>query len=113
MAEHNHVVSKDGNVTMDRVTEALDRIEPGQKERILSDFEQFKAYLGKRIQLAQRIGLNEEQLALAAGKIADYLAAYEEPRNSEEKLLLELWRAGNKEERHRLAHMLVKMVQQE
>lgn len=56
--------------------------------------------------------MSNEQLALAAEKIADYLAAYEEPRNSEEKLLLELWKAGNKEERHRLAHMLVKMVQQ-
>ncbi|MEK3718067.1 DUF3243 domain-containing protein [Paenibacillus sp. FSL R7-0333] len=111
MSEHNHVVSKDGSVTMNRVTEALDRIDPGQKEMILDNFGQFKAYLGKRIQLAQKIGLSEEQLALAAEKIADYLAAYEEPRNSEEKLLLELWKAGNKEERHRLAHMLVKMVQ--
>ncbi|WP_405104945.1 DUF3243 domain-containing protein [Paenibacillus sp. FSL K6-1217] len=112
MSEHNHVVSKDGSVTMNRVTEALDRIDPEQKEMILDNFEQFKAYLGKRIQLAQKIGLSNEQLALAAEKIADYLAAYEEPRNSEEKLLLELWKAGNKEERHRLAHMLVKMVQQ-
>lgn len=112
MSEHNHVVSKDGSVTMNRVTEALDRIDPGQKEMILDNFEHFKAYLGKRIQLAQKIGLSEEQLALAAEKIAGYLAAYEEPRNSEEKLLLELWKAGNKDERHRLAHMLVKMVQQ-
>ncbi|MBP2110072.1 DUF3243 domain-containing protein [Paenibacillus silagei] len=111
MSEHNHVVSKDGSVTMNRVTEALDRIDPGQKEMILDNFGQFKAYLGKRIQLAQKIGLSDEQLAQAAEKIADYLAAYEEPRNSEEKLLLELWKAGNKEERHRLAHMLVKMVQ--
>ncbi|MEK4003952.1 DUF3243 domain-containing protein [Paenibacillus sp. FSL H3-0333] len=111
MSEHNHVVSKDGSVTMNRVTDALDRIDPGQKEMILDNFGQFKAYLGKRIQLAQKIGLSDEQLALAAEKIADYLAAYEEPRNSEEKLLLELWKAGNKEERHRLAHMLVKMVQ--
>ncbi|ETT72157.1 hypothetical protein C173_15104 [Paenibacillus sp. FSL R7-277] len=111
MSEHNHVVSKDGSVTMNRVTEALDRIDPGQKEMILDNFGQFKAYLGKRIQLAQKIGLSDEQLALAAEKIADYLAAYEEPRNSEEKLLLELWKAGNTEERHRLAHMLVKMVQ--
>lgn len=111
MSEHNHVVSKDGSVTMHRVNDALDRIEPEQKELILNNFEDFKSYLGKRIHLAQKIGLSEEQLAVAAEKIADYLAAYEDPRNSEEKLLLELWKAGNKEERHRLAHMLVKMVQ--
>ncbi|MNW69860.1 hypothetical protein D3C74_489760 [compost metagenome] len=29
---------------------------------------------------------------------------------SEEKLLLELWKVGSKEERHRLAHMLVKLA---
>ncbi|MEK5240164.1 DUF3243 domain-containing protein [Paenibacillus sp. FSL L8-0470] len=112
MSEHNHVVSKDGSVTMNRVNDALDRIEPEQKEVILNNFQEFKSYLSKRIQLAQKIGLSDEQLVLAAEKIADYLAAYEEPRNSEEKLLLELWKVGSKEERHRLAHMLVKLVQE-
>lgn len=112
MSEHNHVVSKDGSLTMNRVDEALDRIEPEQREMILNNFAEFKGYLSKRIHLAQKIGLGEEQLALAAEKIADYLAKYEEPRNSEEKLLLELWRVGTKEERHRLAHMLVKLAQQ-
>ncbi|MEC0169270.1 DUF3243 domain-containing protein [Paenibacillus graminis] len=110
MSEHNHVVNKDGNVTIAKVSEALDRIDPEQKEVILKNFEDFRSYLGKRIQLAQKIGLGEEQLAAAAEKIADYLAAHEEPRNSEEKLLLELWKVGSKDERHRLAHMLVKLA---
>ncbi|CQR58728.1 DUF3243 domain-containing protein [Paenibacillus riograndensis] len=110
MSEHNHVVNKDGNVTMAKVSDALDRIEPEQKDVILKNFEDFRSYLRKRIQLAQKIGLGEEQLAAAAEKIADYLAAHEEPRNSEEKLLLELWKVGSKEERQRLAHMLVKLA---
>lgn len=111
MSEHNHVVSKDGDVAMDKVNEALDRIDPERKEEILSDFESFRDYLGKRIQLAQKIGLTEEQLATAAEKVADYLAKHEEPRNSEEKLLLELWKAGTPEQRHSLAHMMIRMVQ--
>lgn len=112
MSEHNHVVNKDGDVALNRVNDALDRIEPEQKEMILNNFQDFKNYLSKRIHLAQKIGLGEEQLAVAAEKIADYLAAYEEPRNSEEKLLLELWKVGSKEERHSLAHMMVKLVQE-
>lgn len=111
MSEHNHVVSKDGSVAMDKVNEALERIEPGQKQEILEHFQSFQNYLGKRIQLAKKIGLSEEQLAVAAEKVADYLAKHEEPRNSEEKLLLELWRVGSKQERHMLAHMLVKLAQ--
>ncbi|GGF86934.1 hypothetical protein GCM10010912_35270 [Paenibacillus albidus] len=47
MAEHNHVVTKDGNVSMQRVDDALDRIEPGQKEAILENFNSFKSYDGK------------------------------------------------------------------
>ena len=112
MSEHNHVVSKDGSVAMQKVDEALDRIAPGQKEEILEHFQTFQTYLGKRIQLAQKIGMNEEQLAITAEKVADYLAKHEEPRNSEEKLLLELWRVGTQEERHKLAHMLVKLAQE-
>ncbi|CAM4285300.1 DUF3243 domain-containing protein [Paenibacillus typhae] len=110
MSEHNHVVSKDGDVSINRVGDALERIDPAQREQILDDFGNFQHYLSKRIQLAQKIGLGEEQLAVAAEKVADYLADHEEPRNSEEKLLQELWKVGNKEERHRLAHMLVKLA---
>lgn len=112
MSEHNHVISKDGSVAMQKVYEALYRIGPDQKEAILEHFQSFQQYLGKRIHLAQKIGLSEETLAIAAEKVADYLAKHEEPRNSEEKLLSELWRVGNKEERHKLAHMLVKLAQE-
>ncbi|KAA9008433.1 DUF3243 domain-containing protein [Paenibacillus spiritus] len=111
MSEHNHMVSKDGSVEVGRVKETLDRIEPEQRDAILENFESFKGYLSKRIHLAEKIGLGEEQLAVAAEKVADYLAAHEEPRNSEEKLLLELWKLGTKEERHKLAHLLVKLAQ--
>ncbi|KUP21495.1 MULTISPECIES: DUF3243 domain-containing protein [unclassified Paenibacillus] len=110
MSEHNHVVSKDGNVSMGRVGDVLERIEPQQREQILDNFGEFQQYLSKRIHLAQKIGMGEEQLAVAAEKVADYLANHEEPRNSEQKLLQELWKVGNKEERHRLAHMLVKLA---
>jgi hypothetical protein len=47
---------------------------------------------------------------LAAEKVEDYLAKHEEPKNREEKLLQELWKVGDKEERHKLPHMLVKLV---
>lgn len=111
MSEHNHVVKKDGELDMSKMDDALNRIDDGEKERILSNFDSFKSYLHKRIQLAQSMGLNEEQLAQAAEKVANYLAANEEPRNSEEKLLQELWKVGSKEEQHMLAHMLVKLAQ--
>ncbi|WP_054958068.1 DUF3243 domain-containing protein [Paenibacillus dakarensis] len=111
MSEHNHVVNKNGELDMNKMDDAINRMDDGEKDRILANFDSFKSYLHKRIQLAQSIGLSEEQVARAAEKVAGYLAANEEPRNSEEKLLQELWKVGTKEEQHQLAHLLVKLAQ--
>jgi len=113
MAEKEHVVQKDGNVNTENVDKALSKIDPGRVEDIVSNFEIFKKYLHKRLDVAQKIGLNEEQLVDTAQKVADYLADKVEPRNREEKLLQELWKVGNEEERHKLAQMLVKLVDEQ
>lgn len=111
MSEDNHVVNKDGELDMNKVDATLDRISDSRKDGILSDFEVFQSYLSKRVRLAESIGLNEEQMARTAEKIAGYLSENEEPRNREEKLLQELWKVGTQEERHKLSHMLVKLAQ--
>jgi hypothetical protein len=113
MENEKHVVEKDGDLDVNKVGDAIDRIDDSRKQRILEDFNGFKSYLSKRIQMAQSIGLSEEQLAMAAEKVADYLAEHEEPRNSEENLLQQLWKVGDKDQRHKLAHMLVRLAQSE
>ncbi|MDQ0219944.1 DUF3243 domain-containing protein [Peribacillus cavernae] len=110
MAEKEHIVLKNGTVHTENVDEALRKIEPEKVDEILSNFENFKSYLDKRLDIMKKVGLEEEQLANTAEKVADYLADKIEPKNREEKLLQELWKVGNDEERHKLAHMLVKLV---
>jgi hypothetical protein len=56
--------------------------------------------------------MSEEMLANATEKVANYLAKHEEPKNREEYLLKQLWLAGNKEQQHQLAHMLLNMVKE-
>jgi hypothetical protein len=104
--EHNTNDSKMGNKVDDR----LSNMSEDKKEDILSNFASFKSYLGDKVEKADKLGLNEEQKARAAQKVGDYLANHEEPKNREEKLLYELWKAGDKEEQHMLSHMLVKLV---
>ncbi|GAA0136470.1 DUF3243 domain-containing protein [Paenibacillus sp. YSY-4.3] len=110
MSEHNHVVNKEGEMALNKVDDAIKRMDGERKEDILENFDAFKRYLGGRIEVAQGIGLSEETMAKAAEKIGDYLAANEEPRNREEKLLQELWKAGEQEHRHALAHILVRLA---
>lgn len=113
MAEENHIISKNGNLDEQKIGEAVERMGSDRKDQVLSDFDGFKSFLSKRIEMGKSIGLGEEQLAKAAEKVSDYLAKNEEPRNSEEQLLQQLWKVGEQEERHALAHMLVRLAQTE
>ncbi|PLR95261.1 DUF3243 domain-containing protein [Bacillus sp. T33-2] len=106
--EHN-MNSLDGNAA-EKLNHKLENISAGQKEEILANFEKFKEYLGSKVSMGKSMGLSEEQLANAAQKVGDYLAAKVEPQNREEKLLQELWKAGSEEERHMLSHMLIKLI---
>ncbi|MDF2964247.1 MAG: yflH [Paenibacillus sp.] len=96
---------------VNKVEDTLQHMDSGKKEQILSSFNEFKRYLGGKIELAESMGLSEEHLAKLAQKVANYLAAHEEPRNTEEKLLQELWKVGTQQEQHKLAHMLVRLAQ--
>lgn len=98
------------NKVGNKVEDALQNMDNDKREEILSNFEQFKSFLGDKVSKGEKLGLNEEQLAVAAQKVGDYLAQREEPRNREEKLLQELWKVGTEEEQHKLAHLLVKLV---
>ncbi len=94
-----------------KVEGAINSMSEEKKEDILSSFQGFKSYLGDKVSKGEKLGMNEEQLAKTAQKVADYLAKHEEPRNREENLLHELWKVGDKEQQHHLAHMLVRLVQ--
>ena len=79
---------------------------------VLSSFDAFREFLSGKVRLGENLGMNEEQLANSAQKVAEYLADKEPPKNSEERLLQELWKVGTEEEHHKLAHMLVRLVKQ-
>ncbi|MDM5317756.1 DUF3243 domain-containing protein [Fictibacillus sp. b24] len=108
--DSRHMVDEERNVDTSKVEETASRMSESKKDEILSNFEEFKSYLHSKVQIGEKMGMSEETLAKTAEKVADYLADHEEPRNSEENLLKELWKVGEQEERHKLAHMLVKLV---
>ncbi|MFC3804243.1 DUF3243 domain-containing protein [Cohnella sp. GCM10012308] len=112
MSESQHIIDKEEQIDTSKVGDTISRIDAPKKDEILSNFESFKSYLNRRIALGESLGLSEEQLAQVAEKVADYLAAHEDPRNAEENLLKELWKVGEQDERHKLAHMLVRLAQQ-
>lgn len=94
----------------DKVKKELSKIDVEEKDQILENFNRFKQYLSEKVELGENMGLSDEKLAKTTELVANYLANHEEPRNREEKVLMELWKAGSKEQQHTLSHMLLEMV---
>ncbi|KAA2296988.1 DUF3243 domain-containing protein, partial [Clostridioides difficile] len=44
MNEENHVIHKDGQVSTDKVDNAIEKIAPEEREQILQNFDAFKEY---------------------------------------------------------------------
>ncbi|MGG0184443.1 DUF3243 domain-containing protein [Bacillus rhizoplanae] len=77
---------------------------------VLENFEQWKGFLGERLEQAQGKGLDGGAINDMAYRIGDYLANEVEARNDQEKLLMELWKVADEQEQHTIANLMVKMV---
>lgn len=108
--EREEFLNKDDSLITERIEKKIESMNPEKKEEILENFNRFKQYLKDKVELGEKMGLDEHQLAKAAEKVANYLARNEEPQNREQHLLKEMWMVANDEERHKLAHVLVKLV---
>ncbi len=78
---------------------------------VLDTFEQWKSFLGKRVEQAKKTGMSEQTIAGLAYQMGEYLASEIDPKNREERLLKELWEIGSDEEQKMLAHLMVKLVE--
>ncbi|MFD3445533.1 DUF3243 domain-containing protein [Microbacteriaceae bacterium 4G12] len=78
---------------------------------VLDNFEQWKSFLGERLEQAEGKGLNEGAVSEMAYRIGDYLANEVEARNEEERVLAELWKVANEQEQHTIANLMVRLVQ--
>lgn len=78
---------------------------------ILDNFRDWKEFLGERVEQAKQAGMESETLQNVAYQIGDYLAEQVDPKNDQERLLKQLWDAGDSEQQKALASMMVKLVQ--
>ncbi|MCP8616457.1 DUF3243 domain-containing protein [Salirhabdus salicampi] len=80
---------------------------------ILDNFETWKDFLGDKLHEAEGQGLNHGAIAELATEIGDYLAKNVDAKNSQEAVLRDLWSVANDQEKHAIANLMVKMVQNE
>lgn len=78
-----------------------------------TQWEKWKDTLAGAISIADRVGLSDSSIEKIGVQIGNILSASIDPENREQRLLQELWRVGDKEERAILTRMLIKMLQTE
>lgn len=76
-----------------------------------ADWQKWKDNLGKAVNLGESIGFSESTIDKIAYRIGNVLSAAVDPENREQRVLQELWKAGDDDDRKALAKMIVKMVQ--
>lgn len=77
---------------------------------VLDNWEQWKDFLGARLNQAEQDGLNQGTVDQLAYEVGDYLAKQVEPKNAQEKVLADLWNVADANQRHAIASMMVKLV---
>ncbi|BAB06109.1 DUF3243 domain-containing protein [Halalkalibacterium halodurans] len=77
---------------------------------VLDNWEQWKDFLGDRLQQAESEGMNDGVISDVAYQVGEYLAKQVEPQNEQERILADLWKVANEEEQHAIANMMVKLV---
>ncbi|WP_338469790.1 DUF3243 domain-containing protein [Niallia sp. XMNu-256] len=78
---------------------------------ILENWEQWKDFLGDRLQEAQQQGMSQSTINEIAYQVGDYLAKQVDPKNHQERVLADLWSVATPEEQQAIAKLMVKLVQ--
>ncbi|GAA0496013.1 DUF3243 domain-containing protein [Virgibacillus sp. MSP4-1] len=78
---------------------------------ILDNFESWKDFLGDKMHNAEGQGLSQQEISDLAYEVGDYLATQVDAKNDQEAVLRDLWNVASNDEKHAIANMMVKMVQ--
>ncbi|GLX68548.1 DUF3243 domain-containing protein [Paenibacillus glycanilyticus] len=79
---------------------------------VLSDFGNWKEFLSERVSQAKSNGMTEDTIKNLAYEIGSFLDEKVDPKNEQQRVLKQLWDVGDESERHTVAGLMVKLVDQ-
>jgi hypothetical protein len=75
-----------------------------------SEWDNWKDGMGKLVNSAEAAGMSERTIDGIAYRVGNILNAAVDPDNVHQRVLKELWKVGDDEEKKTLANMIVKLV---
>ena len=85
-------------------------VKGGIEMSVLNNWQEWKDFLGNRLDKAQESGMQNEKVTDIAYHVGDFLANKVDPKNEQQRVLSDLWSVATPEEQHTLANMMVKLV---
>jgi hypothetical protein len=98
-----HLHGQNNFVTTDEMEEA--------NMSVLENWDNWKNFLGDRLNYAQEKGMSDETITDLATEIGGYLANEVDSKNHQEKVLADLWSVASEDEQRAIANMMVKLVE--
>lgn len=80
---------------------------------VLDNWNEWKQFLDGKIDQAKEGGMSDEVISDIAYQVGKYLANKVEPKNEQERVMADLWKAADTEEQKTIANVMVKLVQNE
>ena len=77
---------------------------------LLGNWEQWKGFLGDRLNQAKQNGMDDSTVNRMAQHVGDYLAEHVDPKNEQQRVLSDLWSVANEQEQQAIAEAMVRMV---
>ncbi len=77
---------------------------------VINDWDKWKKTLSKAVSMGETVGLSDDNIKDIGVKVGEFLSSNVDTDNHEQRVLKELFDAGNKKEREALTSMIVKMV---
>jgi Protein of unknown function (DUF3243) len=78
---------------------------------VLENWQQWKDFLGDRLDQAENQGMSKETINDLAYQVGEYLAKQVDPKNEQERVLSDLWSVATPEEQHAIASIMVRLVE--
>lgn len=79
---------------------------------VLTNFDTWKHFLADRIEQAKKMGMSEDTISKLAFEVGSFLDEKVDPRNDEERILKQLWDAGDESDKKTIARLMMKVAEQ-
>ncbi|MGV8982587.1 DUF3243 family protein [Clostridium sp.] len=81
--------------------------------KVINDWDKWKKTLYNMVSMGDTVGLSDDTIIKLGSKIGEFLSSNIDPENREQRLLKELFEAGDKTERETLTGIIIKMIKKD